>query len=104
MAAASAFEQRLASSFPPAQWAEGGLLVAYSAGPDSTALLAALAAILPHDAAGKIVAAHFNHGLRGADSEADEAHAVEIARRLGVECIVERGDTVAEATERGDGL
>jgi tRNA(Ile)-lysidine synthase len=104
MSVAPVFEERLAASFPPDRWLEAGVLVAFSAGPDSTALLAALAALCPRDAGRGIVAAHFNHRLRAAESDADEAHAVEIAGRLSVECIVERGDAATTAAERGDGV
>jgi tRNA(Ile)-lysidine synthase len=104
MSTAAVFEQRLAASFPYSQWAEAGVLVAFSAGPDSTALLAALATFRPTDATGKLVAAHFNHRLRGAESDADEAQAVASAERLRVECVVGRGDAATAADERGDGI
>ena len=43
MTSRAPFETRLAASFSPEQWGESGAVVAFSAGPDSTALLAALA-------------------------------------------------------------
>ncbi|MBI2921225.1 MAG: tRNA lysidine(34) synthetase TilS [Planctomycetes bacterium] len=56
------------------------MLVALSGGPDSTALLAALAAL------GKwpLAAHHVNHGLRAGEADLDEAAARGTARRLGV--------------------
>ncbi len=47
------------------------VVVALSGGPDSTALLAALAQIAQKlDLS--LVVAHFNHGLRGVESDEDE--------------------------------
>ena len=67
---------------------EGPLLVAVSGGPDSMALLHFLAA---HHArtglpSGGIVAAHVNHRLRGAESDADAAFTREAAARWGIRC------------------
>lgn len=63
------------------------LLVACSGGPDSTALLAALADVAP--ASGwQLTAAHLDHGLRGAESRADAAAVEALAARLGVACVV----------------
>jgi tRNA(Ile)-lysidine synthase len=58
------------------------VVVALSAGPDSTALLAALAQIskqLDFD----MIVAHYNHGLRGASSDEDEKYSQELATKLG---------------------
>ena len=59
--------------------AAGRMVVAVSGGTDSTALLLSL-----HDLNLDLVAAHVNHHLRGADSEADEAFVRELCARLGV--------------------
>lgn len=56
--------------------------VGFSGGADSTALLAALAAVRRFP----LTAIHVNHGLRGRESDRDEAAARATARRLGVEC------------------
>lgn len=98
------FERRLAAAWPPAQWCDAGILVAFSGGADSTALLAALAELRPENAGDCVVAAHFNHGLRGADSDADAAHCVETSRQLGVRCEVGTGHTAALAEQQGDGV
>lgn len=58
----------------------GPLLAALSGGPDSTALLVAL-----HELGDvPFTAAHVNHHLRGADSDADEAFVRDLCARLGV--------------------
>ncbi len=65
------------------------VLVAVSGGPDSIALLAVLADVAPawHVT---VLAGHVNHGLRGAESDADAEFVQEICGRLGVACAVER--------------
>lgn len=64
------------------------LLAAASGGPDSTALLLALAALAP--ARGwRVTAAHVDHGLRGAESAADRDEVARLADALGV-AFVER--------------
>lgn len=59
------------------------VLVAISGGVDSSTLLRALAEVAPERDL-VIAAGHVNHGLRGADSEADEACAADLAKHLGV--------------------
>jgi tRNA(Ile)-lysidine synthase len=56
------------------------LVVAVSGGPDSVALVHALAALQVSKAAsiGSLIIAHLNHQLRGADSEADERFVQEL--------------------------
>jgi tRNA(Ile)-lysidine synthase len=62
------------------------VLVAASGGPDSTALLGALAEIGPARGL-DLVAAHVDHGLRGTESAADRAAVEALACRLGVPCL-----------------
>lgn len=57
-----------------------GVLLAVSGGPDSTALLVAMAA-LAGELGVRLHAAHFNHGVRGAESDRDQQAAAEAARR-----------------------
>jgi len=57
----------------------GPLLVAISGGPDSTALLLAL-----HEIGIPFSAAHINHHLRGAESDADQEFVRELCARLGI--------------------
>jgi tRNA(Ile)-lysidine synthase len=69
------------------------ILLAVSGGTDSTALLYAMNAlkaegILKAD----IIAFHFNHRLRGAESDGDERFVVEQAGKLGVTVKTKRGD------------
>src|SRR5438132_3472467 len=64
----------------------GPVVVAVSGGPDSTALLLAL-----HEIGLPIVAAHVNHHLRGAESDADEQFVRELCDKLGVTLHVKDG-------------
>ncbi|HMC64214.1 MAG TPA: tRNA lysidine(34) synthetase TilS [Gemmataceae bacterium] len=56
----------------------GPVVVAVSGGPDSVALLWALLAIRVDPAARPLIIAHFNHRLRGAESDADEAFVTDL--------------------------
>src|SRR5262249_44089726 len=65
------------------------LLVAVSGGPDSTALLAALAELAPtHDL--RLTAVHVDHGLRGAAGAAESARVAALAAARGVGFVAER--------------
>jgi tRNA(Ile)-lysidine synthase len=61
-----------------------GLVLAVSGGPDSVALLRAVLAA-PAGRRIPVVVAHLNHGLRGADSDADAAFVAELCDRLRTE-------------------
>ena len=65
------------------------ILLALSGGPDSVALLHALRTLAARGGY-CLTAAHLNHGLRGAESDRDEAFVRELCATLGVELIVER--------------
>lgn len=92
----------------PADTAEGGLLVAVSGGADSVALLRALIAL--QSAAGEspwkqpVVAAHFDHQLRGDDSADDAAWLGELCESLAVRLIVGREDVAAQIGPNGGGV
>jgi tRNA(Ile)-lysidine synthase len=90
-----AFQEQLAAAWPADRWQDVTVLVAISGGPDSTALLRALAALRP-TSAGQLVAAHFNHCLRGQESDADERFAIELARSLGVACRLGRAESAVQ--------
>ncbi|MDZ7616703.1 MAG: tRNA lysidine(34) synthetase TilS [Patescibacteria group bacterium] len=115
------FEHRLSQAWPSARWRDLTVLVAVSGGPDSVALLRALAALQrPADGAGadasvgvgvvgSLQVAHLNHHLRGDDSDADEQFVVQLCCELGLRChvghakradVVSRTGTALEATSR----
>lgn len=66
-----------------------GVLIAVSGGVDSTALLHGLVALAPRLGL-RLAAGHVNHGLRGAESDGDEAFMAELAARLAVPLRVRR--------------
>jgi tRNA(Ile)-lysidine synthase len=67
------------------------MVVALSGGPDSTALLAVLAPIAQKlDLS--LVVAHFNHGLRGAESDEDENFSRELSEKMGLSFVSAKMD------------
>ena len=67
------FETQLAEQWPPERWRNECVIVGVSGGADSVALLRALVAL--HETSvgrGRLVVAHFHHGLRGEESTADK--------------------------------
>ncbi|MFP6654181.1 MAG: tRNA lysidine(34) synthetase TilS [Myxococcota bacterium] len=79
----------------------GRILVAVSGGRDSMVLLDLLKRWLPGPVAGGVeaVVGHINHGLRGLDSEADEAFTRQVADKAGLAFCSRRVDP--EAQRRG---
>jgi len=76
---------------------------AVSGGADSTALLHCLHSL--KDKLGITVgAAHFNHGLRGAESDADEAFVRDFCKARGIKLTCERGNTAARVATSDDSL
>ncbi|MPZ50091.1 MAG: tRNA lysidine(34) synthetase TilS [Dehalococcoidia bacterium] len=70
----------------------GGMLVAVSGGPDSTALLLVLSRLAPR-CKQRLVAAYFDHGLRGDAASREERAAVEaLASATGVDLVTGSGD------------
>ena len=95
-----ALEIRLAEAWPPDDWQNRTVLLAVSGGADSVALLRSLSAIRNPDA-GRLVVAHFNHRLRGVESDADETFVRELAGQLGLSCEVGRA---ADPPSQGPGV
>ncbi|MGB9285783.1 MAG: ATP-binding protein, partial [Candidatus Sulfotelmatobacter sp.] len=77
--------------------------VAVSGGIDSVALLRLLIE-LRHELGIVLSVAHFNHKLRGAESEGDEDFVAKLAREHGLEFFVESGDVVELADDEGSGV
>jgi tRNA(Ile)-lysidine synthase len=77
------------------------LVVGVSGGPDSLCLLHLLMRLAPEMGL-RLHVAHLDHGLRGAESDADADFVVEFAARLGLPCSVDRADVAVSA--RGAGL
>ena len=78
---------------------QGLVLCAVSGGADSVYLLCRL-----RELGYPVAAAHFNHGLRGAEADRDEAFVRELCREMEIPFYAEKGDTAAYARERSLGL
>ncbi len=76
------------------------VIVAVSGGVDSMVLLD----LLLKERGLKLIVGHFNHGLRGEESDDDETFVAERARTCGVPFHAGRGDTSGEAKRRGVGI
>jgi tRNA(Ile)-lysidine synthase len=74
--------------------------VGVSGGADSVALLLLLEQLREHLGIGLAIL-HFNHQLRGAESDADEQFVAELAAERGIDFVVGRGDVAGAARERG---
>lgn len=86
---------------------ETPLLVALSGGADSVALLHALVRVRAARGATAprgLAAAHFNHGIRGAEADGDEAFCAALCDSLGVPFAAGRADVPAEAAKSGESL
>jgi len=73
-------------------------LVAVSGGADSVALLRGLAAIR-QPGEGRILIAHLNHGLRGDESDGDEAFVTRLCGQLDLSCEIGRGPPPLERSD-----
>lgn len=83
------FEHELARRWPLATWADVSVLVAVSGGADSVALLRGLDA-LKQKGREQLIVAHFNHRLRGEESDADEQFVSSLAHDLDLQFEVGR--------------
>ena len=71
-------------------WMSVGVVIGCSGGADSVCLLRALAEITERNgASGFLLAAHFNHGLRGAESDGDADFVRQLASDLGLSFVSE---------------
>lgn len=82
---------------------EERLVVAVSGGLDSLVLLRVLHLLAPAHG-WQLVVAHFNHRLRGAESDGDEAFVRRVAKRLKWPVIVEAADVRRFAKERKESI
>jgi tRNA(Ile)-lysidine synthase len=80
------------------------ILVACSGGADSVALLHFLHSNQKKLGIGKLGVYHLNHGLRGAESDADERFVAELAESFGIDFHPDSADVAAYAAEHGISL
>ena len=77
------------------------VIAALSGGADSTSLLYVLN-FLKEELKIEIYAAHFNHGIRGAEADRDERFAGELCDRLGIRLFTGRADIPAVSAQTGE--
>lgn len=82
--------EQIENAWPLARWDEFHVVVAVSGGADSVALLKALVEIkrrsqLSPDQSGRLIVVHFNHKLRGAESDGDADFVSQLSGELGLE-------------------
>ncbi|QDU87337.1 tRNA(Ile)-lysidine synthase [Pirellulimonas nuda] len=80
-------EQAVALALQGSDWRAVNVVIAVSGGADSVALLRAICRLRPLGPGdGGLIAAHYNHRLRGDEAEADARWTAETCGRLGVPC------------------
>ncbi len=79
-------------------------MVACSGGADSVALLHFLHTLKEKLGIAKLGVYHLNHGLRGAEADADQAFVADLARALDIPFHADRADVAAYATQHGISL
>ncbi|MGY8768814.1 MAG: tRNA lysidine(34) synthetase TilS [Pirellulales bacterium] len=97
------FEQKLHESWPTSHWKNRTVLLAVSGGADSVAMACALANIRPQGE-GRLALVHFNHQLRGSESDQDAQFVQQLADQLNVACYVGKADVLKQSKQRGDGI
>jgi tRNA(Ile)-lysidine synthase len=98
------FVQQLAAAWPTDDWRDVTVIVAVSGGPDSVALLRGLATLKAAAVGpGRLVVAHFNHGLR-ADAGDDARFVAALAGQLALPCEIGGRDPLAKTASDGDGV
>ncbi len=80
------------------------VVAAVSGGPDSVALALILAELARAAHLSLAGLAHFNHGLRGGESDADERFVAELASHIGVRVVSGRGQVATVAANPGRSL
>ncbi len=97
-----ALPEQLAAAWPVAAWCDVHVLAAVSGGADSVALLRALVELKRrHGGAGRVIAAHVNHQLRGRGADEDEAWVRQQCAQLDVACVVRRAGEGAKPQAGG---
>ena len=99
-------QRDLLESWPRSKWVSVKVLLAVSGGPDSVALTRCLSGLQFDQSL--LAVAHFNHRLRGDQSDADQAFVEKLSQDLNLQCIVgsahaqppDDGTDVAEAAAR----
>jgi len=100
--------ESLQALWPPKRWREVTVVVGVSGGADSVALLYLLYQLsrpdspadstLESSAGGELIVAHYNHRLRGSESDQDECFVRGLASHLGLTCVVGHANKSTEGS------
>lgn len=90
-------ETILNQTWPADRWGGERLLLAVSGGADSVALVRAVRNLAPSREL--LTVAHFNHGWRGAESDADEGFVRELGQSLGLNVVVGRAASDSDSMD-----
>ncbi|HEX2477461.1 MAG TPA: tRNA lysidine(34) synthetase TilS [Lacipirellulaceae bacterium] len=97
------FERRVAAAWPVEGWRDSHVVLGVSGGADSVAMLRAVLAIKAVCGGnGQLFVAHFNHGVRGAEADADQDWLGALCRQLNLPFETARAEPVA-IQRQGDG-
>jgi len=100
-------EEQILAILPQKEWAKRRVCLAVSGGADSVALLCAFVRIAERSSLkNNLFVVTVDHGLRGAESDGDVLFVCDLARELGVDCVVRRIDSqeLQEETRRQGSL
>jgi tRNA(Ile)-lysidine synthase len=100
----SVLVKKLAIAWPLDRWRDVTVVVAVSGGADSVALARGLFALHGTGGDGRLVLAHFNHRLRGVESDGDEAFVCQLAEQLGLAIVVGGAERDLAAGGSGEGV
>lgn len=89
---------KLAAAWPPESWRDVTVLVAVSGGADSVALVRGLHE-LRIAGEGRLVIAHYNHRLRGMESDGDRVFVAELAANLDLKFLTESSASSFQSSE-----
>jgi len=94
---------KLSAAWPASRWRDVTVLLAVSGGADSVALARAMTE-LRGKGEGRLILAHFNHRLRGAESDTDQAFVEQLASELSLQIVVGAADSDLAAGGSGEGV
>src|SRR5690349_21305280 len=98
-----ALVSKLSAAWPGERWRNVTVLLAVSGGADSIALARAMCR-LQEGGEGRLILAHFNHRLRGAESDTDQAFVEQLAASLDLQVVVGMAQSDLAAGGSGEGV
>lgn len=94
--------ESIRSYWPESLWHDTTVLVAVSGGADSVALLHGILELASNKT--RVIVAHFNHAVRGAESDGDAEFVRELAASKGLSCVMDTRESDPSSSNDGDGV